>query len=205
MSAYLTGLTSPNGQSNRFLMFTAWRCLLDWSYKSKWPIKQVFNFLPIFFIIWSYAWLPLFQIFIHFLSRLTLNCQFFKFSFIFHLDLPSIVSSLNFFIWAYPQLPVKLILIHLPGLTSKCQFGCALTLPRVSTWSDLPFWCHLDKAQSIQQTWSPSSSHLEKSCFTSTTFSRPSFFDALYVVPNPISSSYCLNPIGFPSFIFPHF
>ena len=43
------------------------------------------------------------------------------------LDLPSSASSSNFhfIIWTYPQLPVKLILIHLLGLTFERQFGCA--------------------------------------------------------------------------------
>ena len=31
---------------------------------------------------------------------------------------------LPFITWSYARLPVKLILIHLPGLTSKCRFGC---------------------------------------------------------------------------------
>ena len=57
--------------------------------------------------------------------------------------LPSSVSSSNFhfIIWTYPQLPVKLILIHLPGLTSECQFGCALTSSCMLIELDLHLWC----------------------------------------------------------------
>ena len=43
-------------------------------------------------------------------------------------------------IWTYPQLPVKLILIHLLGLISECQFDCALTLSHMFTWCQTCFF-----------------------------------------------------------------
>ena len=69
----------------------------------------------------------------------------------------------------------------------------------------LTLGCQLNKAQFIHQTWSPSSSHLEKSCFTSTAFSRPSFFDALYVVPNSTFSFSLPQSCRLSPFIFPYF
>ena len=60
-----------------------------------------------------------------------------------YLDLPSSASFLNFhfIIWTYPQLPVKFILVHLLGLTSEWQFGCALTSSRMLIGLDLHLWC----------------------------------------------------------------
>ena len=69
----------------------------------------------------------------------TLDCHFFKFSFIFYLDLSSIASSFHHF-------------FHLPGLTSECQFGCALTLSRMF----LPDWTYTSDANqthSYPLTW----------------------------------------------------
>ena len=66
------------------------------------------------FFIWTYLWLPVLQIFIF-----------------FHLDLPLIASSSNF----------HFSFFSLSGLTSECQFGCALTLSHMFTWLDLHLWC----------------------------------------------------------------
>ena len=90
LSAYLTGLTNPNDQSNKSLILTILGCLLDWSYKSKWPIKQVLNFyhlvsssiaISVVLNFVTHVYLPrltfecqLFQIFIS-LYGLTFNCQ----------------------------------------------------------------------------------------------------------------------------------
>ena len=104
------------------------------------------KFLPIFLSFGITFDCHFFQIFIHFLSGLTLNCQFFKFSF-FNLDLPLIASSSNFHSFFHLDLSSITSSFHLfyfiflPGLTSKCQFDCALTLSHMFTWLDLHLWC----------------------------------------------------------------
>ena len=98
--AYLTGLTNPNGQSTRSLIFyqifyhlvlcltasfSNFHSFFIWTYLQL-LVLQIF----IHFFIWTYPQLPVLQIFIHFSSRLILNCQFF--SFFSYLDLPPSAS-----------------------------------------------------------------------------------------------------------------
>ena len=97
--AYLTGLTNPNGQSNRSLIF--YHLILCST-----AISVVLNFV-------THVYLP----------GLTLECQLFKSSF-HHLDLPSNASQTHSYplTWTYLRVPVWLCFdfithVYLIGLT----------------------------------------------------------------------------------------
>ena len=97
------------------------------------------------------------------------DSQFFQI-FILYLDLPLIANSSNFYslwtylwlpvfqvlillIWTYSLFPVKLIHIHLPGLTFECQFGLCFDFvalvyligltPLMPAWSCFDFVTHV--------------------------------------------------------------
>ena len=126
-----------------------------------------------------------------YLPRLTLECQLFKFSF-HHLDLPSIVSQTHSYpiTWTYLWVPVwlRFWLCHAHLLDQTYNSDAILTRLKPFNRLDHLYLLILKSLALLQQ-------H----------FLNLYFLTLCMLFPIPLSSSHCLNPVGFPSFILPHF